>query len=87
MKSKTLFFGVIFLLSCSAKEFIINNQTNEIVAGYSKKASLRIGMPLECDQAIIETGIKEGLIPQCLEKTGSPSRINLIYAIVNAKWF
>ncbi|MDO8366456.1 MAG: hypothetical protein Q7T20_06640 [Saprospiraceae bacterium] len=80
MKTQLLFFGLIFLVSCSAKEFIINNDTGKIVAGYSNKSGLQIGMPFECDQAIIEAGMKEGLIPQCVEKTGKPSKINLIYA-------
>jgi len=80
MKPHVLLLGIISLFSCSVKEFIKENDTGKIVAGYSKKAALQIGMPFECKQAFIESAMKDGLIPQCVEQTGNSSKINLIYA-------
>jgi len=76
---KSHFFLAFFLSSCSTREFVIGTTTGKIVAEYSNMAQFRIGDDFECDKAIIDSGMKEGLIPQCIEKTGKPSKIKLVY--------
>ena len=85
MKEATIFFLTTFFFSCSIRETVIDTTTDKVAAGYSKKAELQIGKPFACNNATLEAGTKEGLISQCVEKTGKSSIIEFIY-VINPKY-